>query len=107
MKFSTGKCRVQHLKRNNPMHQYRPGMTCWKAALQRRTREFWWKLTMGQQGALVAKKANGIGITRSLASRLREVILPLCSALVRPHLEHCVQFWAPQYKRDTELLETV
>jgi len=65
------------------------------------------RLVMSWQCVLVVQKANSIlgCIKKSEASRSREVILFLFSALMRPCLEYRAQFWAPKFKEDRGLLE--
>jgi len=67
------------------------------------------KLNVTWQYTFTAQKANCIlsCIKSSMASRTREVILFLCSALVRPHLESCIQLWSLQHRKDMDLLEQV
>ena len=56
-----------------------------------------------------SRKANCVlgCIKKEVASSEREGIVPLYSALVRPHLQYYVQAWGPQHRKDVEFLEWV
>ena len=111
MRFSIAKCKVLHVGRSNPRYVYRLGEEALESSPMKDLGVLVdERLKVSQQCALAAQKANGIlgSISRGVASRDREVIVPLCSALVRPHLQYCVQVWGPNTrKKDRELLERV
>jgi len=91
VKFNKAKCKVLHVGQGDPIHKYRLGGEWLKSSPEEKDLGVlvYEKLNMSQQCALAAQRASHIPgcMKKSVASRSREVILPLYSTLVTPHLE--------------------
>ncbi|KFQ08486.1 hypothetical protein N329_01063, partial [Haliaeetus albicilla] len=111
LKFNKATCKVLHMGRGIPKHKYRLGREWVEGSPEKKDLGVLVdeKLDMTWQRVFAGQKFNCIlgCIKRIVTSRSREVILPLYSALGRPHLEYCVQLWGPQHKKDMDLLERV
>ncbi|RMC17404.1 hypothetical protein DUI87_05985 [Hirundo rustica rustica] len=102
MKFNKTKCKVLHLQSGNPRHTYRLGREGAESSPVEKdlgvvADE---ESEMSHQHVLASQKASCIVgcIQRNVARKLKEEILPLYSALVRPLLECCIQLWCPHHK---------
>ncbi|CAM5081371.1 unnamed protein product [Eretmochelys imbricata] len=111
MKFNSEKCKVMHLGINNKNFSYKLGTHPLEVTEEEKDLgvSVDHRMTMSRQCDMAVKKANAVlgCIRRGISSREKEVLVPLYKAVVRPHLEYCVQFWSPMFKKDEFKLEQV
>ncbi|CAM4501029.1 unnamed protein product [Lepidochelys kempii] len=111
MKFNSEKCKVMHLGINNKNFSYKLGTHKLEVTEEKKNLGALvdHRMTMSCQCDVAMRKASAVlgCIRRGISSRDKEVLVPLYKALVRPHLEYCVQFWSSMFKKDEFKLEQV
>ncbi|GCC36001.1 hypothetical protein chiPu_0014492 [Chiloscyllium punctatum] len=111
MEFNVDKCEVIHFGRSNRNAKYWANGRILESADEQRDLgvHVHRSLKVASQVDRAVKKAYSVlaFINRGIEFRNQEVMLQLYKALVRLHLEYCVHFWSPHYKKDVEALERV
>ncbi|CAM5150171.1 unnamed protein product [Eretmochelys imbricata] len=103
MKFTVDKCKVMHIRKNNPNYTY--NMMGANLATTNQEKDLGVivdsSLKTSTQCAAAVKKANGMLriIKKGIENKVENILLPLYKSMVRPHLEYCVQMWSPQLKK--------
>ena len=106
MLFNFGKCKCIHIGHGNMDEEYKMG----DGVLGRTTQEKDLGVTLSadmkvsEQCGIAASKGNQIIrlIRRNIMYKKKQLIVPLYKAVVRPHLEYCIQAWRPYRKKDLD-----
>ena len=66
-------------------------------------------MKVSEQCSFTGSNGNQIRglIKRNISYKKKELIIPLYKAIVRPHLEYCMQAWRPYRKTDIDTLERI
>ena len=111
MSFNTEKCKVLHFGNNNKKYKYKMGENELQSTNCERDLGVHIQCDFKKDTHIdyVVKKANRVlgMIRRTIEYKNKDNIIPLYTSLVRPHLEYCVQAWAPHLKKDIDKLENV
>ena len=111
MLLNFGKCKRIHIGHGNMDEEYKMR----DAVLGRTTQEkdlgvtFSADVKVSEQYGIAASKGNQILglIRRIIMYKEKQLIVPLYKAIVRPHLECCIQVWRPYRKKDIDKLERI
>jgi len=91
MRFNIAKCKVLHMDQGNPHCQYRLGDEGIESSPAKKDLGVLADEKLDMRACSPESQLYSGLHQKKCGSRLREVILPLYSALVRPHLEYHMQ----------------
>ena len=111
MMFNFGKCKCLHTGHGNLNVNYKMGDTVLGTTLKEKDLgvRISADMKVSEQCGIAASKGNKIIglIRRNITYKGKKLIIPLYKAIVRPHLEYCIQAWRPYRKKDIDTLERI
>ena len=111
MLFNFGKCKCLHTGHGNLNVNYKMGDTVLGTTVKEKDLGVTISADMNvsEQCGIAASKGNQILglIRRNITYKGKKLIIPLYKAIVRPHLEYCIQAWRPYRKKDKDTLERI
>ena len=111
MLFNFGKCKCLHIGPGNTSMNYDMGGTILSTTVKEKDLGVTMNANMkvSEQCRIAASKANQVlgMIRRNITYKDKSLIVPLYKAIVRPHLEYCIQAWSPYLRKDIDMLEKI
>ena len=111
MLFNFGKCKCLHIGPGNTSMNYEMGGTILSTTVKEKDLGVTMNANMkvSEQCRIAASKANQVlgMIRRNITYKDKSLIVPLYKAIVRPHLEYCIQAWSPYLRKDIDMLEKI
>ena len=111
MLFNFGKCKCLHIGPGNTSMAYEMGGTILSTTVKEKDLGVTMNANMkvSEQCRIAASKGNQVlgMIRRNISYKDKSLIVPLYKAIVRPHLEYCIQAWSPYLRKDIYMLEKI
>ena len=111
MLFNFGKCKCLHTGSGNTGENYEMGGTILSKTVKEKDLGVTMNANMkvSEQCRIAASKGNQVlgMIRRNITYKEKSLIIPLYKAIVRPHLEYCIQAWNPYLRKDVDMLEKI
>ena len=111
MLFNFGKCKCLHRGPGNTGINYEMGGTVLRKTLKEKDLGVTMNANMkvSEQCRIAASKGKQVlgMIRRNITYKEKSLIVHLYKAIVRPHLEYCIQAWSPYLRKDIDMLEKI